>query len=225
VLDDVVADARRGGGRERHRGHGWELGAEGGELAVFGAEVVAPFGDAVRLVDGEKLHGPLLQAVDEAVEREAFGGDVEQAVLARVEAAVTALRLLGAEGRVHEGGRDAGGAELVDLILHQRDQRRDDDGQAGRGAGESGELETERLPAPVGSTGERVAVGEGRGDDVALQRPEPVVAEDLLEQVGEFIGGGRLGGGFGHGAARGTLPGQRRKRNAGAVRKATNLGV
>ena len=53
VLDDVGADTAGGGGGERHHGDAGESRAECGELAIFWAEIVAPFGDAVGLVDGD----------------------------------------------------------------------------------------------------------------------------------------------------------------------------
>ena len=64
---------------------------------------------------------------------EPLGGHVEELQPARVE---------GGEGLLHLGafglggerpGADAGGAERADLVAHERDQRRDDEGDAGRG--------------------------------------------------------------------------------------------
>ena len=49
-----------------------------GELAVFGAEVVAPLADAVCLVDRESLHAHFSEQIKQPRVDEAFGGREEQ---------------------------------------------------------------------------------------------------------------------------------------------------
>ena len=63
MRDDVFAHAagRRGG--ERHERHVGKMFSQFGNLAVFGTEIVAPFADAMRLVNGDELHVPFLQVV------------------------------------------------------------------------------------------------------------------------------------------------------------------
>ena len=57
LLDDVMADALGGaGGKGGDRAVG-EKFAEAAELAIFGAEVVAPLGDAMGFVNGEERDG------------------------------------------------------------------------------------------------------------------------------------------------------------------------
>ena len=56
-------------------------------MAILRAEVMAPFADAVRLVDGEQVDVPGLEIFQKAGEHEAFGRDVEQAEFAIVQAA------------------------------------------------------------------------------------------------------------------------------------------
>ena len=53
-LDDLGADRRGGGGGERQHGRVAELLDDAAQPQVVGAEVVAPRGDAVRLVDDEQ---------------------------------------------------------------------------------------------------------------------------------------------------------------------------
>ena len=80
--DDVAAHALGGGrGECVHRDAG-EFVAEAAELAVLGAEVVAPLADAVRLVDGDELDAavaeqaaqPIAALADKPLRR-----DIEQA--------------------------------------------------------------------------------------------------------------------------------------------------
>jgi hypothetical protein len=54
ALDDVAAGGLVGGGGERHARDVREALVEDGDLEVVGAEVVAPLGDAVGLVDREE---------------------------------------------------------------------------------------------------------------------------------------------------------------------------
>lgn len=67
-----MTDGEGGGCGEADYGDGGEGGAEVGEVGVCGAEVVAPFGDAVGFVDGDT--GELALRVDSVeVLAEAFG--------------------------------------------------------------------------------------------------------------------------------------------------------
>ena len=124
VLHDVAAHAFGGRRGERHDGDVGQQDAELGELPVLGAEIVAPLGDAVRLVDGDRLHVPGLQIFLPVIEHETLGRGVEQPPFAAVQAGEPRASLLGAERGVEVGGGDAHFLELIHLILHQRDQGR-----------------------------------------------------------------------------------------------------
>ncbi|KPC68490.1 hypothetical protein ADL26_19410, partial [Thermoactinomyces vulgaris] len=80
-LGDVVGDAGvRGGGGGQDRDAAGQIVDEGGDAPVVGAEVVAPVGDAVGLVDDEQAApgGELRQlVVAEGGVVEAFGADEE----------------------------------------------------------------------------------------------------------------------------------------------------
>jgi hypothetical protein len=76
---DVVEHFRRGGGRERQGALGAAELPEGGQLQVVGAEVVAPFGDAVGLVHREERHLHPGDRLPEALVVEALGRHVEEA--------------------------------------------------------------------------------------------------------------------------------------------------
>ena len=51
-------------------------GQDAADLEVFGAEVVAPFADAMGFVDREERAFELFQDFSEAREDEALGGDI-----------------------------------------------------------------------------------------------------------------------------------------------------
>ena len=134
--DDVVADAGGSGGCQADdRGLG-VCGPEMGEVGVCGAEIVAPFGDAMGLVDGDA--GKLILGVDgvevatEGLTLAVLGSHVEEAG-ARVATAeifddgvAVWERGVGVDG----GDFDAGRAEGGDLVVHQGEEGRDDDGDA-----------------------------------------------------------------------------------------------
>ncbi len=128
LLEDVGAGmrVRRSGEREpRHVRKGIEQRAQ---QTVIGAEVVPPFGDAMRLVDREQRERGRAQQATEALARGAFGRDIEQVQLAVAEAAhrLGAIIVGGGERR----GFDAEPLGRADLIVHQRDQRRHNHGRA-----------------------------------------------------------------------------------------------
>jgi hypothetical protein len=84
----------------------------------------------VRFIDGEPHDVPAFELGDEALEHQPLGGDVEQLEFASAQA-FEAPRAFGrGKRRVEIGRGDPRGLQRVDLIFHQRDQRRDDDGQA-----------------------------------------------------------------------------------------------
>jgi hypothetical protein len=75
------------------------------------------------------------------------------------------------------------------LVLHQGDQRRDDDSQAGEN--QAGNLIAERLAAACGHNRQGVPAAQHIAHHLGLERTEIVVAEDLLEQNAGRIQAGR----------------------------------
>ena len=137
LLGDVVGHplVRRGGGGQDGRARG-QLGQQGADAPVVGAEVVPPVGDAVRLVDDDepgagRQVGQDLVAEDRVVE--ALGGHQQD-----IDVPGAHLRLdlvpLGGVGRVDGDGVDAGAPGGGDLVAHEGQQRGDDDARPGAGA-------------------------------------------------------------------------------------------
>ena len=174
-LGHVGADARGGGGGERHEGDFGQFLAQRAEGQVVGPELVSPLGDAVRLVHRHEADPEAAEEAREAGQGDALGRDVEQLEVAPERAAPHLAGLLRGHRAVQAAGGDAAGAERVHLVLHQRDQRRDDQRQPV--AGERRKLVAERLPAAGGHEHHRVPSGERRPDGPLLERPEIVVTE------------------------------------------------
>ena len=133
------------------------------------------------LVDGEDADRDIPQRLEEARRGEALRGHVEQAQLT----GPGALDHLAVVGRVLLGVDQADPArcslpERLDLVLHQGDQRRDDDREVVTEQG--GQLVAERLSGAGGHNDQHVAALEGALDRLFLAGPEGVEAEDLVER-------------------------------------------
>ena len=152
------------GPRRRSRGSGQRdpryLGppfVQRGQLQVVGAEVMAPLGHAVRLVDREQRDRAALQHPQGRLGAEAFRREVEQvkppAQERRLHLAPLARFLRG----VDEPGPHAECPQRVDLVLHQRDQRRDN--HTGAGPQQRRDLVAQRLAAAGRHEHQGVAAG------------------------------------------------------------------
>lgn len=114
---------RRGGGQ--HRGVGREVGEHGAQAAVVRPEIVAPVGDAVRLVHDQEAGGRgqfgqhLVTEVRIVQPLRAHQEDVD---LARRHLGLDGLPLLRVRG-VDRPRADSGSGRRLHLVAHQREQR------------------------------------------------------------------------------------------------------
>ena len=106
-----------------------------------------------------------------AVAHQPLGRDVEQLEAAVAQAVVGRLPLRRSTRAVEARRRDAAGDQAVDLVLHQRDQGRDDEREPVV-ADERRHLEAERLAAAGRQHDDAVAPLEHGADGRALQRPQ-----------------------------------------------------
>jgi hypothetical protein len=188
------ADLGDHGGR---RGRGERDGRRVAEAApdlpdppVLGPEVVAPGRDAVRLVDGEQGEAARGGALggdrrDEGGVAEALGRDVEQAQLAAREGGGAPLPVGALDVRVDAGGGDPPRAQRGDLVLHQRDQRREDEDRPL--LRQRRQLVDERLAAAGRPDDERVAAREQVVDHGALPAAEGGEAEAFAQQLRQSV--------------------------------------
>ncbi len=143
---------RRGRGGQ-HRDAGRQGGDHLADAPVVGPEVVAPVGDAVRLVDDEQAGGLGELGQDLVAERrvvQPLGTDEQDVDLARVDLRADRGPVLDV-GRVDGGCADAGALSGLDLVAHQCEQRRDDHRRAGaESAHQGGGDEVDRRLAPAG---------------------------------------------------------------------------
>ena len=153
------------------------------KLAVVGPEVVAPVADAVGLVDGERAHAGLAQQVPEPVTGQALRGHENQFVPTSADAVADPPAVAWVEAAVEIGRRDASLDERVNLVLHKRDQGREDDG--GLIGQEGGGLVAERLAPAGGQHHQGIASLEGGGHGLALQGPQRAEAPVFLQNAAQ----------------------------------------
>ena len=183
-----------------------------GDLEVGRAEVVAPLRDAVRLVDDEEATGCARRAsrnrgVDEPLGRgeddaRGAGGDAPSP---RPRSRPRRRELLSCDGG------DAELAQLVALVLHQRDQRRDDE----RGAGQvqRGQLVAQRLAGAGRHDRERRLARQHVLDHRCLALAQVPEAEGAAQQLREALSPGRGRRSIGSGATRRRRHGEGRGRH------------
>ena len=179
--DDVPPHPFGGGGGERGDGGPLRQGCD--ELAdaqVRGTEILPPLGDAVRLVDGDERDRHVCGEPTESFGFQAFGSHIQQpdlssgglgqhhALFVRV---LRGIDVRGAQARV---------VQSVHLVAHQRDQRRDDDGDARQQCG--GNLVAHGFAGTGRHDAEHVTPGHDRSDQPLLPGAERIVAEVPFER-------------------------------------------
>src|SRR5262249_24789935 len=105
----------------------------------------------------------------------------------------------GGHGAVHLGDGEAVAAEAVGLVLHQRDERRDDEGGGGAAQLEGWQLVAEALAGAGGHDDQDVASGDGGSDGLGLAGAEALEPEVAFELGLQTLGGAGRGGGGGAG--------------------------
>ncbi len=181
LREHVFDDFRRGGGREGEHRRPAEIVdrlAEGQEL---GSKVMPPLTHAVRFVHHD--HVDLLSLEQFAVlgNRETLGSGVDELHFAGGDRLLGVAQFTRRERAVHGDGSDPLLLQPIDLILHQCDQRTDDD----RCAFElqRGQLKADALARAGGHDHERVAAFHRRLDGFDLPRAEAAKTEMLTKPI------------------------------------------
>ena len=131
-LGDVAAGRIVGGRRQRQQRRFRKALLEDAERLVVAAEIVAPLRDAMRLVDREQRDPAAPQQIEAMRHRQPLRRHVQQIELAAHYRAFDRGRLACRQSGIQRGRPHAGLAQRVDLVLHQRDQRRHDTPNPGR---------------------------------------------------------------------------------------------
>ncbi len=129
-LRDLGAHEAVGGGGEGDHLHLTEFFDALPDHAVFRAEIMAPFADAMGLVHGDAPDAGAGKRLDQPVHRQPLRRQEQKLQLSRADLrpGFAGLRLAGL--RVERGRREAQRLHLPDLVAHQRDKWRYHQGQA-----------------------------------------------------------------------------------------------
>ena len=141
---------------------------------------MAPVADAVGFVDHHQADRTVGDEAAQAL-TECLGRDIQQFQLAAAELfeALPALGLV--ERRIEQRRAKAEPLERIHLVLHQRDERRQDQHRAAEQLGRN--LKRQRLAGAGRHQADAVATSQHGVDDLALTGPERLVAEERLEDL------------------------------------------
>lgn len=187
--DDLGAHVRRRGRGEREQPRLAQARDGPPDEQVVRPEVVAPLGDAVRLVDDDEPHVGRRQCLDDDLALELLRAEqqhVEAAPGRRGERPALLARRPGRADRRHP---QAALGERALLVTLQGDERGDDDGQPRRD--DRRDRVDRGLAGPGAGDEHGVVVGQA-GERVALRLPQ-------LDPLAQHPGDGVLEGGRGHG--------------------------
>ncbi|MNF59369.1 hypothetical protein D3C84_409550 [compost metagenome] len=177
-----VGDHLGRGGRGQQQGLGdIELALVVRQLQVIGAEVVTPLGNAVRLVHHQQRDRHLLQEVAKALVLQALHGNHQDLQLATARPRHHLVGVVATLGRINTRCRDPVALQERQLVLHQRQQRRDHQCQVRQQQG--GQLITQGLARPGRENRRCRTSGQHRTDCRFLARPELWITKDLFEGV------------------------------------------
>ena len=181
LANDVGARRLVRGRRERADGHAGKRIAQVQQHLVFRPERCAPLRDAMGFVDSEELHVEPLQRRYHAIGHQTFGREIEDADVSARDA-LPYLDVFIARGcGIYGLGRDARELQRGDLILHQRDERRNDNGQTA--FHQCGHLIAQRFARTRRHDSEHMPVAEQAIDDALLARTERLEAEGLAQNL------------------------------------------
>jgi hypothetical protein len=183
TLDDFLARLRVCRCRERDARHVRETLVQHRQLNVFGPEIVPPLRHAVRFVDREQADARLFEQIEKTRRHEPLGRDIQQIELAVAQRALGGRGLGAGQRRIQIGRAHADLVQRRDLVLHQRDQRRNHDAHAvpRLAAHERGNLIAQRLAAARRHQHERIAARRDMLDDLVLLAAKRGIAEDFVE--------------------------------------------
>ena len=179
--EDVPARLCVGGGRQRDPRDPGEPPRHLCDLEVLRPEVVAPLRYAVRLVDREQGDRDFLKQPLKSIRQQPLGRDVQQVRGAGQQPRFNAPGVGGGKAGVQIVGAQPVLLQSEDLVLHEGDQRRDHDADAG--AQDRGDLIADGLAASGRHQHERVLPAHHPFDDVQLMGAERPVAVESAQDV------------------------------------------
>ena len=146
---------------------------------------MAPLREAVRFVDGDHRDGLLVEDVLEVACIEPLRRDIDELVPALRDGRKARVGLGEGERAVDVSGGDALLDEGVDLVLHQGDQRRDDEREARKD--QRRDLEADGFARACRHDGKCVVPCEQALDHGRLRGPEIAVAVEAAQEFARLV--------------------------------------
>ena len=148
---DVLAHGVRGRSGEGNGLGVAQLRAGAAQAQVVRAEVMPPLAQAVRLINGQQGDGHAAQQAHEALLRKAFRSNINNLQTSGAQIPHHLSVFVRAQGGVDRGSGDVALLQGIHLVLHQRDEGRNDNREAGAAQGR--ELVAEGFAAARGHDG------------------------------------------------------------------------
>jgi hypothetical protein len=180
-LGDIAARRIVGGRGQRHQRRRGKALLQNAERLVVTAKIVAPLRDAMRLVDREEGDPAPAQHVEAMRHHQAFGRHVEEVERPVADRTLDRPGIARRQSGIERGGAHTGLPQGVDLVLHQRDQGRDDDSDPG--AQQRRQLIAQGFAAAGRHQHDRVAAADNVLDDLLLMTAKAGVAEDAAQEA------------------------------------------
>ena len=178
--EDILARMRIRRRRQRQPRDIGKLIEQRPQQPIVGAEIMPPFGHAMRLIDREQRDLRRAQQIAEPLAARPFRRDIEQVQFA-IAQPVLRLAPVGIDAG-QAGGADADSGRCTQLVMHQRDQRRDDDAAAIERNG--GQLIAKRLARAGRHDRQGRLPRHDPADHLFLHPAERREAENIVEQRG-----------------------------------------
>lgn len=135
----------------------------------------------MRLIDDDLRDFGVSRKAEKGIRHQPFGRDIDDFIGA-APCVIQREHILSGRKRAVEIGRaHAVLQQREDLIAHQRNERRNDEGDARQN--ERGNLIADRFARARGHDGHHVAPAQNRGNRVFLPRTEIVIAENLFKPL------------------------------------------
>ncbi len=145
-----------------------------------------PLTYAMCLVDRESANTQTLGQLEKTRREYPFGSGEDEVMMAGGNLALRAANLREIHAAMQRDGWIAAGAQGIDLVLHERDKRRDYD--VGASGDRRRHLVAERLAAPGRHHYQRIAAIQTCLDRLCLQRAKTLKTPETAQRGEDFVG-------------------------------------
>ena len=140
---------------------------------------MSPLADAMRFVNRDQIELPLSQVSEKARQHCPLRRHIQEPILSMAQTQHSLRSFIRLQRGIKKRRRNPAGLKRINLILHQRDQRRHHYRQAV--PRQRRQLKTEGLASARRQQCDNIPPRQSIANDLFLQRPKGIEAERLLE--------------------------------------------